>query len=545
MVYGRMDEFGGLTELRGFNTSGFNDPLPGVRRISQGNTLPKFKIGTMAELQELPTNLSAEQWEGTLVRERTRLRVARTSLQNSGLGTFSSFLAVLTTCTGPGACDSLFIDGSTLANPALTPPPVGAFIDSVQGIYGQANRGYRIQIRDGADIFDSQPPGLTDAFSISSDSVRCVFDRNLTQASASNRTNYSLFSTFAPPDAAVPQLTNNVPNNIVHLKVTNGLAPCDSENITVNGVVNAQNNQAMTIPATRGFRNGICPLASIQAPDPAALAASPCDDRSRYAYPGGTPGTRITTQGVCTLSYGSNYWIETAAGGTRSGIVLFAPSTALIVGRQYVIAGAEQEFFNEGELVGTVYIKDQGAVAVPTPITQTIAVLRDTTCDASQAYLNGEDYEGVLVKTIDGRCTSTGGTPGQGFFLADKNPANPDTIYVDNNVVRTFTPQKYHYYTVTGVMDLSFGTWHLQPRNNADIVENVALSADEGLPASISFAVGPNPSHKPRVTFALPQRQRVRIAVYDLAAKRSWRTGSTRPARTTWIGAAPVPMGSR
>src|SRR6185503_13762471 len=56
MCYGRMDEFGGGTELRGFASSAFNNPLTIVRRVSQGNSLPAFHTGTVNELQMLPTN---------------------------------------------------------------------------------------------------------------------------------------------------------------------------------------------------------------------------------------------------------------------------------------------------------------------------------------------------------------------------------------------------------------------------------------------------------------------------------------------------------
>jgi GAF domain-containing protein len=38
------------------------------RKVSSTNPLPPFFTGTFAQLQELPTNLAAEQWEGMLVK---------------------------------------------------------------------------------------------------------------------------------------------------------------------------------------------------------------------------------------------------------------------------------------------------------------------------------------------------------------------------------------------------------------------------------------------------------------------------------------------
>jgi hypothetical protein len=515
VCYGRLDEFQGEGEIVSFNGAFGSNPII-VRRVSQGNPVPKFKIRTAAQLNELPTNVSAEQWEGCLVRVREKLRVVRTSL-TGGLGTNNSFLAVSNTVCPNGSlgpCDSLFVDGNTLAT--IAPPPAGAFVDSVQGIFNQRTRGYRIQLRSGSDVFDSSPPSLQDAYAISTDSVRVVFDRNLTLASAQNVLNYTLTSTAASPNAAVRQVSHN----IVHLKVTNGLNPCDLEGVTVNNVVNESNSVAMTSAQNRAFLNGICPIASIEAPQPDSLLLSPCQDRSRYAGAGSAPGTRITTRGVATLSFGSNYWIETAAGGARSGIIIFAPSTPLTLGRQYVVAGQIQEFFTETELVGTVYIKDEGAVVPPAAIIQTVAALEDTTCDASQSVLNGEDYEGVLVQVKNVKITEDR-LSGQSFFVAQPFPTwAPDTILVDNNVARTYTPQKGFQVDVTGVLDLSFGTFRIQPRGNADIVQASGSTGVGPTPARVSFAITPNPARLATVTFSLPTRQRVNIAVYDLAGRR-------------------------
>ncbi len=523
VVYGRMEEFQGETEMVSFNGAFGNNPII-VRRVSTGNPVPRFKRASANLLHELPTNLSAEQWEGCLVRVTEKLRVVRNST-TGGMGTNNSFIGVSHTVCPPsavGPCDSVFVDGNTLASPSISPPPVNALVDSVQGIYNQRTRGYRIQLRDGQDLFDSSPPSLQDAYAISADSVRVVFDRNLTLASAQTLGNYTLSSTLGPPTAAVRQ----VAKNIVHLRISNFLSPCDPEGLTVNNVVNESNNQAMTSAQTRNFFNGICPITAIQAPDPDSLTAVPCQDRSRFAGPGSSFGGRITTRGVCTLSFGSNYWIQDAAGGVRSGILIFAPTNPLTVGREYVVAGQIQEFFTETEVVGTVYIKDNGVVAVPAPIVQSVGALADTSCDSPGPGLGtathvatGEDYEGVLVRVVDVK-TVDERTAGQSFFVAGPYPSNPDTILIDNNVTRTFDPTKGQYVTVTGVLDLSFGTWRIQPRGDSDITTNPTLGVDDPLPAGISFAIASNPSRSARVTFTLSKRDRVNISVYDISGRK-------------------------
>jgi len=522
MCYGRLDEFQGGGELRGFGPGAFDNPLVAVRRISQGNALPPWRRTTVHELYELPTNLAAEQWEGCLVRVKDKMRVVRTSLDPGGIGTFSSMLAVdnvLCPNGSLGPCDSLFIDGSTLSFTAVSPLPHGALIDSVQGIYDQRTRGYRIQLRNSNDLFDSSPPSFSDAYFITADTIRCIFDRNLTQTSANNVLNYTISSTLGQPNAAIRQVLNNV----VHLAVTPGVTG-DPQGVTASGLVNAANSQTMTSAQGQTMFEGIVPITQVQAADPAALAASPCDDRSKFAGAGSVVGDRITIRGVCVTNYGSTYFLETAAGGVRSGITLFAPIAALTAGHQYVLAGAIQEFFTETELVSNVYVKDEGVVAVPAAAVQTIGVLRDTTCDALQALSTSEDYEGMLVRVVDVKTTEER-TAGQSFGAAGPYPSNPDTILIDNNITRTFDPTKGQYVTVTGVLDLA-GTvfagvqWRIQPRNDADIVVNPTLGVDQGLPAGVSFAISPNPARQAHVTFALPKRDHVKIAVYDIVGRR-------------------------
>jgi hypothetical protein len=544
MSYGRMDNFQGEDELRGFASSAFNPPLPAVRRISVGNPLPPFQRNTVNYFRELNTNPNGKQWISCLVRassDQHKLRVVRTSDQNTGLNTPNSFLLVDNVICPPnavGPCDSLFVDGNTLTT--VGPPQVGALVDSVQGIYTQRTRGFRVQLRGGNDLFDLAAPTLTDAYPIANgDSIRVVFDRDLTPASAQNVLNYTLGSTGFNADGAKQQ----VDKRVVHLRVTTASsAPVGgNESITVGGVVNNNNGQAMTGFQTLNFYAGILPISMIQAPDPASLSASPCVDRSTFAAAGNqATGGRMTTRGVCTAVMGSTYFIETATGGARSGLALFAPVTALVQGHQYLLAGGIQEFFGETELVSNVFARDEGVVAIPAPIVKTVHVLRDTTCDAAQSLDTADDYDAVLVRVQDVKSTDER-TAGQNFFVAGQYPTNPDTILIDNNIARTFDPTKNQYVTVTGVLQHSFvaaGTvYRIQPRGNSDITVNSTLNVDDQLPTGVSFGISPNPGRASRITFALPTRQRVQIGVYDLAGRRrAVLADGEYPAGTTSLG---------
>jgi hypothetical protein len=521
--YGRMDEFLGLTELRGFNASPFAGG-PIVRRISTGNPLPPFHVGTVNELRLLPTNPNGELWEGCLVKIREKMRVARTQFVGALNG--SSQILVANSCVS-AVCDSVFIDGSTLSFNIVGVGPLGALVDSVQGIYGNVSSTparYTIQLRDANDIFDPQtPPSISDAYFITPDTIRVIFDHNVTQASGNNTANYTIGSTLGPPTSA----TRQVKNNMVHLKVTPGTTGA-AQSVTVSNIVST-GGQAMVGAQPRSLYEGIVSIAMVQAPQPDSLAKIPCEDRSAFAGTGGGAaqgafGNRITIRGVCVAAYtgGQTYFLETAGGGLRSGITVFGPIQNLLVGHQYVLAGAIQEFFAETEFASNVYVKDEGVVAIPAPAVQTVGVLRNNSCDATQSVSNAEDYEDMLVKVVNVTTTEER-NPGQSFFVAGPYPSNPDTILIDNNMTRTFDPVLTQRVDVTGILELAGSVnagsnWRIQPRGNSDVIPTQTASVGDN-PDAISFAVAPNPARSARVTFALPHRDQVRIAVYDLAGR--------------------------
>src|SRR5262245_48851361 len=93
--FAKVDNFQGDEEIDAPNGS-FGSPNFIVRKVSSGNPLPPFFVGTSTQLKELPTNTFFEQYEGSLIKLNQTgsgtLRVARTSL-TGGLGT-NAFLLV-------------------------------------------------------------------------------------------------------------------------------------------------------------------------------------------------------------------------------------------------------------------------------------------------------------------------------------------------------------------------------------------------------------------------------------------------------------------
>ena len=516
VVYGKKQEFAGETELEGFdNSTSTNDII--VRKTSTGNALPPFFVGTTTQLQELPTNTFAEQWECMLVRVNGPLTVVRTSNSGGSIGQNNGFIVVSPSATS----DSLFIDGNTLTT--FAPPAIGTNVDMVQGIYNQRGRGYRIQIRDGNDIVLSTPPNVTDGYPISANQVRITFDRNVTAATATDVDNYSLAS-FGSVDAAVMD-----GSSAAILTITNGLLSGASETVTISGIAGLANGLVMTSPQSRTFVNGVLSCVEIQTANPDSLMGE-CVDRSRFSGPGGqtsqgVPGPRMSMTGVATGQFGSLFYLSDEGQPTRGAVSVFAPSTPLVTGRKYLIAGQMSEFFGETELVNSVYIQDLGAVTPIEPRVSTVAELDLDVCDATNAQLDGEDFECMLVKLPYVKVVqSVDPLPTTGFHVSGPNGAYADTIFVSNlnGVLTPFThPALGGVYSVTGVLHYSNGSFRVCPRGYSDIVfhgDNVGVpSATAG---KVRFAAYPNPGVKSRLVFSLPQESTVELGVYDLSGRK-------------------------
>lgn len=471
VCYGRVQVFQGEAELEGYDgVQGTDDCI--VRRVSSGNSLPPFFLGSTTQLRERPTNTTAEAYEGMLVRIHqsgpNTLKVARTV----GLGT-NAFLLVDSAAPG----DSVFIDGNTLAT--FPAPGLGTSVTDVQGIVNQRTRGYRIQLRDGNDIVTVSPPTVTDAYPIADDRIRVVFDAEVDFTSATDAVNYTL-SSFGTVSSVVMD-----GGSAVILSISSGLPHGASETVTVSGVIGQESNLPITVPQARSYVHGVLSCAEVQLPNPDSLAATPCLDRSRFAGPLGQAsqgglGLRCTVRGVAVARYGTLDYIADASGGFRSGLTAFGVPLVLTPGHDYVFVGQVQEFFGETQLAGIVSVLDQGPSSAPAPAIPSLGVIDHDGCDVLQATDDAEDYEGRLMRVDHARVVLAEGLvtpPANGFHIA--NVAGTDTMLVSNlnNVMSPFAaPTLGATVRVTGILHYSSGSFRLCPRGGEDVEELFALA---------------------------------------------------------------------
>jgi hypothetical protein len=514
--FAKVDNFAGDEEIDAPNGS-FGSPNFIVRKVSSGNALPPFFVGTTTQLNQLPTNTFFEQYEGALVKINGPLTVVRTSL-TGGLGA-NSFLVI-----SPSApSDTVFIQGNKLT--VFAPPPVGTNIFSVQGIGNQfsvsVGNAYAIMLRNGNDIVLNTPPNVTDAYPLTDNTILVKFDRDVTTASATTLTNYSLAS-FGSVNSAVM----NDQASVI-LNITNGLSHGDLETVTANGIVGLAAGQTMTTPQSRTFVNGVLTSAEIQQANPDSLAATnpPCLDRSRFAGGGGqisqgNVGTRATMAATSGARYGSIYYMMDSGNPLRGGVAAFAPPAVLTIGHKWRLVGQVQEFFGETEFSNIIDAADQGVATVPTPkLVSVIQAARDT-CDYTNTVKDGEDYEGRLVTLGAVRVVQRFiPPPTNGFHVADQS--YPDTIFVENfNGVLDplVSPTLGHNIQLTGVVHYSGGSFRIIPRGYSDIVD-LGVAGVNPTNGRLSFSVAPNPARHALFSFNLPQDADVDIGIFDVAGR--------------------------
>jgi hypothetical protein len=510
--FAKVDLFAGDLEIDAPNGS-FGAPNFIARKVSSGNPLPPFFVGTTTQLRETPTNTFFDQYVGSLVKINGPLTVVRTSL-TGGLGQNNAFLLI-----NPSApSDSVFIDGNKLTT--FAPPALGTSIFSVQGIGNSSTRGYRIMLRDGNDIVSNTPPNVTDAFPITDNSIKVIFDRNVTTGSATTLSNYSLAS-FGSVNSAVM-----INQSSVLLGITNGLLHGDLETVTVNGVTGLAAGQTMTTPQSLTFVNGLLTAEEVQRANPDSLSATPpCVDRSRFAGPAGqvsqgAGGTRASMAAISGARYGSIYYMMDAGNPRRGGVAAFAPPAVLTIGHNYRLTGAIQEFFGETEFTFISEATDIGIGAVPTPRTLSVINAARDTCDYSNVLDDGEDHEGTLVTLPFVKVVQRFPTlPTNGFHVADQS--YPDTIFVENfnNVLDPLvSPPLGHVVSITGVVHYSGGSFRVVPRSYADIVD-VGVAGVGPSSGRLSFSVSPNPARTAKFAFSLPEASDVEIGIYDVAGR--------------------------
>jgi hypothetical protein len=426
--------------------------------------------------------------------------------------------------------DTILVDMNVLANPTVGNPSVGQIATFLQGIYAQFVVGppfsllsYRLQIRDGADIVVTTPPSMNDAYAISADSIRVVFDRALDPTTAQNVANYSRALTLKAIDSAtlMPDPNSGIAQIVDLYCASDPMTPGEAESLVASGVKSAV-NVPMATAQGRGFVAGVISIVDVQ------NSAHP------FNGPGGSDTTqylnkKVTIRGTVTAHLGTLVWLEQPTGGLRSGVKFFSPATAMNKGDDVTIVGFPTEFFDETEFSGALFERNHGPGTLPAPIDIPAANI-DALNDTVVAGGTREPYEGVLLKVHDVGVADNDVGFGEwvvkagGACFTDPNCADSLHIGARGFGLYSYTPTTGDQLAyVEGPVEISFDVLKVEPREDGDFAFGAVTSVG-GNPYKLALAaVGTNPiafsRGTARFSVTLPTKGTPTLALYDIRGR--------------------------
>jgi hypothetical protein len=315
----------------------------------------------------------------------------------------------------------------------------------------------------------SGAPDVVTCFALDDAHVVAKFDVAVTSASANDPANYALGS-----GSTIHSAVRTLPN-IVILTITSSLSPGDLESLTIANLVADSTLAMMGAPQTRYFHHGVVSVADVQAPDPGALADTSCEDRSRFAGPGGGGGAPVTVVGVCVAPWNDYSQVamhDTTGPGPRKGLFVDCPSLRLYPGTVYRFTGRIEERGGQTRMRNVIhrdslYVTPRRMTDYLTAV-RSPSMLNETSCDASQSIFTGEDYEGALVRLVGLRVWRA--DPENEMFVVGPVGSPADTVGVVNlNVMGHYAYDAGTELNLTGVVVERDGRFFIAPRGHDDI----------------------------------------------------------------------------
>jgi hypothetical protein len=190
-----------------------------------------------------------------------------------------------------------------------------------------------------------------------------------------------------------------------------------------------------------------------------AVILVPRDIQETASGSGNSPffGETVSVVGVVTASspLGRLYYIAGPEGGEWSGLKVEGPSLERRVGEKVFVRGVVAELFGETRLLQTS-VSFQGDGVLPPPAEVSLAALRD----------DGERWEGVLVRSPSLTVESFTDRFGE-FLVADSTASD---VVVDDEFFTSYIGDPGDtFVALTGVVSYGFGSFRLEPRDDADL----------------------------------------------------------------------------
>ncbi|MCF7804131.1 MAG: lamin tail domain-containing protein [Candidatus Marinimicrobia bacterium] len=294
-------------------------------------------------------------------------------------------------------------------------------------------------------VVDSDPPAVTNAFSwgnnpaTSDQYIRIELSEPVTLATGESTANYSLASEGEGIKSAVFEAGDS---SIVYLTYEGGTID-GKDTLIVNNLEDANGN-TMSAPDSVAFYAGITSIATIQ-----DTTGSGSDYSALY-------GETVTVAAIVTggdASFGSSQFVQDAP-GPWNGVNVYTWANDLVRGDSVMITGTVTEYYNKTEIEDVLQaVVLANNVDLPAAYETTVADM-DT----------NESLEGVFVDL--GKVAVTDPSLGSGEFQVTDATGNG---IVDDAGSYTYSPMAGDSLYIKGIVDYTYGSYKLEPRDDNDI----------------------------------------------------------------------------
>jgi len=225
----------------------------------------------------------------------------------------------------------------------------------------------------------------------------------------------------------------------------------------------------------------------------------------QYSLTGPSPheGELVETSGIVTAKF-ENYLFIQDGPGAWNGIAIY-PNQEVEVGDEITISGSVLEYNDKTEITDIINITILGTSEVPESVVLSAAELSTT-----------EDYESVLARLQD--VTVSNDSLGYGIWEVEDLSG---TCMVGGLGDYTYQPELGEFiYTLTGIVDYTFGAFKLEPRDDEDIeLTGNYIENENPKPAITSLSNYPNPFNpSTTITFSLNTNntENADLSIYNL-----------------------------
>ena len=225
----------------------------------------------------------------------------------------------------------------------------------------------------------------------------------------------------------------------------------------------------------------------------------------QYSTTGPSPheGELVETSGVVTAIFEYYFFIQDGS-GAWNGIAIY-PMQPVEIGDEITISGSVLEYNDKTEITDIIAMSLPGTADLPAPV-----------IISTSALAASEEYESVFVQVQD--VTVTNEDLGYGEWEID-DESGP--CRVGHLGVYTYVPALDDFiYSITGVVDFSYGNFKLEPRDDDDFVFE---SSVEDLTCSPVTLLGnyPNPFNpSTTISFTTEHTESTELSIYNIIGQK-------------------------